>query len=79
MRFAHQRGHRYGLVLTLAILLPLVLAPAVFAAEEKEPDLALGKQLNRQCALCHGLHSQGILGANIRASRACRSTIKSRP
>ncbi|MGE5155377.1 MAG: c-type cytochrome [Bdellovibrio bacteriovorus] len=40
----------------------LAFGSLALAAEEQEPDLELGKQLNRQCALCHGLHSQGILG-----------------
>jgi cytochrome c553 len=39
----------------------LAFATAAFA-DEQEPDLDLGKQLNRQCALCHGRYSQGILG-----------------
>jgi cytochrome c553 len=42
--------------------LALACFTAAPSAEEQEPDLALGKQLNRQCALCHGLYSQGILG-----------------
>lgn len=54
---------------TLARLLVIAIAstslPAVATASavaEMEPDLDLGKRLHRQCALCHGLHSQGILG-----------------
>ena len=62
MRPAHQRLRRYRRRLALAALVSLILAPLAQAAEKKEPDLALGQQLNRQCALCHGLHSQGILG-----------------
>jgi len=48
--------------LLLAVLAAAALACGPVTAEEQEPDLELGKQLNRQCALCHGLHSQGILG-----------------
>lgn len=48
--------------LLLAVLAAAALACGTVTAEEQEPDLELGKQLNRQCALCHGLHSQGILG-----------------
>ncbi len=51
-----------ALVLALTASAPLVIAPAAMAAEDKNPDLALGKQLNRQCALCHGTYTQGILG-----------------
>lgn len=55
------KGVRFhGAVLALAGC--LAFTGSVFAAEEQEPDLELGKQLNRQCALCHGLYSQGILG-----------------
>lgn len=49
-------------LLAAAAALSVALAIPVSAADEQEPDLELGKQLNRQCALCHGLHSQGILG-----------------
>jgi cytochrome c553 len=45
-----------SLFLALAASLPL----AGQAAEEA--DLERGKNLHRQCALCHGLYSQGILG-----------------
>lgn len=51
-----------ALVLALAASAPLLIAPGAMAAEDKEPDLDLGKQLNRQCALCHGAYTQGILG-----------------
>jgi cytochrome c553 len=50
------------LVLAAFAATALAFATLPLAAEEQEPDLELGKQLNRQCALCHGLHSQGILG-----------------
>lgn len=54
---------RQPLSLALAsAIAALSLAFAATATEQQEPDLELGKQLNRQCALCHGLHSQGILG-----------------
>jgi len=42
------------LLLALATLTPLAL--------QADPDLDRGKALNRQCALCHGLHAQGIIG-----------------
>jgi len=58
MRHAPQRVRGNVVVLCAA----LALAGAPYAAEEQAPDLELGKQLNRQCALCHGQHSQGILG-----------------
>jgi cytochrome c553 len=58
MRLAPLRPRPY----LLAALAATSLAFGTLAAEEQEPDLELGKQLNRQCALCHGLHSQGILG-----------------
>lgn len=38
------------------------LAAAVSLSAEAEPDLQLGERLNRQCALCHGQHAQGIIG-----------------
>lgn len=38
------------------------LAAALPFALQAEPDLERGKQLHRQCALCHGQFSQGILG-----------------
>jgi cytochrome c553 len=51
----------------LASSLPLVgslaLSPSyVLGASESEPDLEQGQRLHRQCALCHGQFSQGILG-----------------
>jgi cytochrome c553 len=58
MRLAPLRPWPY----LLAAVAATSLAFGTLAAEEQEPDLELGKQLNRQCALCHGLHSQGILG-----------------
>lgn len=48
--------------LLIAAAFSVALAIPASAADEPEPDLELGRQLNRQCALCHGLHSQGILG-----------------
>jgi cytochrome c553 len=61
MRNTPKRTHARNLILSIAAAVPLALAGTAFA-DEQEPDLALGKQLNRQCALCHGLYSQGILG-----------------
>jgi len=43
------------LLVALATLTPLTLKAA-------DPDMNRGKALNRQCALCHGLHGQGIIG-----------------
>lgn len=43
-----------SLLLALAALTPLTL--------QAEPDMERGKALNRQCALCHGFHGQGIIG-----------------
>jgi len=43
-----------SLLIALAALIPLTL--------QAEPDMERGKALNRQCALCHGLHGQGIIG-----------------
>jgi len=43
-----------SLLLAFAALAPLAL--------QADPDLHRGKALNRQCALCHGLHAQGIIG-----------------
>jgi cytochrome c553 len=60
MRQAPPRAH--PTLLSAVAALSLALASFAPVAEEQEPDLELGKQLNRQCALCHGLHSQGILG-----------------
>lgn len=53
------------LALSLAFAGSLTVAPSVVAAaseQEQEPDLEVGQRLHRQCALCHGLYSQGILG-----------------
>lgn len=43
-----------SLLVSLLALTPLTL--------QAEPDMERGKALNRQCALCHGFHGQGILG-----------------
>lgn len=43
-----------SLLIALAALTPLTL--------QAEPDMERGKALNRQCALCHGFHGQGIIG-----------------
>lgn len=52
-----------ALALSLAFVGPVAVSPSASAsASEREPDLELGKRLHRQCALCHGQHSQGILG-----------------
>lgn len=55
---------RAGLLasLCLALLASTSVAIADDHEPELEPDLERGKLLHRQCALCHGLHSQGILG-----------------
>jgi len=46
--------------LTRALL--VALAATVPLTAQAEPDMERGKTLNRQCALCHGFHAQGILG-----------------
>ncbi|NCA69988.1 MAG: c-type cytochrome [Sphingobacteriia bacterium] len=54
-----------ALALSLAFAGPMAVSSLVAASsaeQEQEPDLALGERLHRQCALCHGLYSQGILG-----------------
>ncbi len=43
-----------SLLLALSALMPLSV--------QAEPDMERGKSLHRQCALCHGYYSQGILG-----------------
>ena len=43
-----------SLLVSLVALTPLTL--------QAEPDMERGKALNRQCALCHGFHGQGVLG-----------------
>jgi len=40
----------------------VALAAAIPLSASAEPDMERGKALNRQCALCHGLNGQGILG-----------------
>jgi cytochrome c553 len=51
------------LVVSLTVVGSLTLIPApVLGASESEPDLDHGQRLHRQCALCHGQFSQGILG-----------------
>jgi cytochrome c553 len=40
----------------------VALAAAVPLSASADPDMERGKALNRQCALCHGFHGQGILG-----------------
>jgi cytochrome c553 len=47
-----------------ALTRSLLVAAAVAAplSASAEPDMERGKALNRQCALCHGQHAQGILG-----------------
>lgn len=51
-------------VLTRTFVAAVVaIAPVHLQAEDDfEPDLNKGRQLHRQCALCHGQWSQGILG-----------------
>jgi cytochrome c553 len=39
-----------------------LLAATIPLSAMAEPDMERGKTLHRQCALCHGQHSQGILG-----------------
>lgn len=49
---------RFLVLATVATLVPLTS----YADEEQAPDPEVGKLLHRQCALCHGQFSQGILG-----------------
>jgi cytochrome c553 len=54
-----------ALAFSLAFSGALAVTPSVLAStsdSEAEPDLDLGQRLHRQCALCHGQYSQGILG-----------------
>ncbi|MFB1489633.1 MULTISPECIES: cytochrome c [unclassified Thiocapsa] len=52
-----------ALAISLAFSGSLAVTPSVVAStSEPEPDLDLGQRLHRQCALCHGQYSQGILG-----------------
>lgn len=54
-----------ALAFSLAFSGALTVTPSVLASTsdtEAEPDLDLGQRLHRQCALCHGQYSQGILG-----------------
>lgn len=48
--------------LTRSILVALAAAIPLGTAAAAEPDPQRGAQLHRQCALCHGQYSQGILG-----------------
>lgn len=47
---------------TRSLLVALAAAVPLASQAADEPDLERGKTLHRQCALCHGLYSQGILG-----------------
>lgn len=50
-------------VLKRSLLIALAAAvPLSMPAAEEEVDLERGKALHRQCALCHGQWSQGIIG-----------------
>jgi cytochrome c553 len=52
-----------ALALSITFAGPLAVSPSVTAsASGQEPDLDHGQRLHRQCALCHGQYSQGILG-----------------
>jgi cytochrome c553 len=60
-----------ALAFSLAFSGALAVTPSVLASTsdteaeaeaEAEPDLDHGQRLHRQCALCHGQYSQGILG-----------------
>ncbi len=48
--------------LTRSLLLALAAVIPLHTTAADEPDLERGKALHRQCALCHGLYSQGIMG-----------------
>jgi cytochrome c553 len=45
---------------SLCLLAAVLAAPSLTSGAEL--DLERGKALHRQCALCHGQHSQGIIG-----------------
>lgn len=62
MSHACMRARTRRALSALTAIATLTLGSVASAAEEQAPDIELGKQLNRQCALCHGLYSQGILG-----------------
>ncbi len=62
MSHAPMRARPRHALSALAGIAVLALGSAAYAAEEQDPEIELGKQLNRQCALCHGMYSQGILG-----------------
>ncbi|UHD15117.1 c-type cytochrome [Thiocapsa bogorovii] len=54
-----------ALAFSLAVSGASAITPSVLASTseaEVEPDLDHGQRLHRQCALCHGQYSQGILG-----------------
>jgi cytochrome c553 len=53
---------RHALTRSLFVALAAAIPLSLQAAEDAEPDMEMGKQLHRQCALCHGQYSQGILG-----------------
>ena len=48
--------------LTRSLLAAVAATMPLAIQADQEPDIEQGKALHRQCALCHGLHSQGILG-----------------
>lgn len=47
---------------TLTRSLLVALAATMPLTVQAEPDMERGMALNRQCALCHGFHAQGIIG-----------------
>lgn len=53
---------RHALTRSLLIAVAAALPLSIQAGEDVEPDMEKGQQLHRQCALCHGQLSQGILG-----------------
>jgi len=53
---------RHALTRSLLVALTATLPLSLQAGDDVEPNLEMGQQLHRQCALCHGQFSQGILG-----------------
>ena len=53
---------RHALTRSLLFALAATLPLSLQAGDDVEPNMEKGQQLHRQCALCHGQFSQGILG-----------------
>lgn len=53
---------RHALTRSFLVALTATLPLSLHAGDDVEPNMEQGQQLHRQCALCHGQFSQGILG-----------------